>query len=115
MKKTWTRHGLTLEELKQICEAQNWKCPILKTPIRWDEEQQKAIDADPHSKKIQWVCVDHDHETNEIRGLLSDMGNQLLGGWERGRYGKTMVPSPDWVNYVNSRIAQQTVGVKIYK
>jgi hypothetical protein len=113
-KKPWTRHGLTWEECKAIAEVQNWKCPILGTPLELDEENKKILDKDPCSKKVQWACVDHDHHTNEIRGLLSDMGNMLLGGWERGRYGSDMEPSPTWVKYVESRLAQTTVGVKLF-
>jgi len=106
-------HGLKWSELVKIAEAQNLKCPILGTPFEIDQKNKKIIDKDPMSKKHQRVCVDHCHNTMIIRGLLSDMGNMLVGGFDRRRYGITSdyMPLP-MIKYLDSKIAQSTVGEK---
>ena len=58
------RYGITLDTYHATLEAQDNRCAICgKTP----EENGKRI------------CVDHDHETNEIRGLLCNRCNRVLG------------------------------------
>jgi len=109
-------HGLKWSELIRIAEAQDLKCPILGTPFEIDHENKKILDKDPMSKKKQRVCVDHCHDTLIIRGLLSDMGNMLVGGFDRNRYGITsdFRPKP-MINYLESKIAQQVVGQRIFR
>lgn len=53
-------YGLTLQDVEQIKENQNFICPIcLKPPNKW--------------------CVDHCHKTGKVRGLLCYSCNSLLG------------------------------------
>lgn len=53
------RYGLSVEEYKRIAARQNWLCAIC--------EERKPL------------CVDHDHETNKIRGLLCRTCNSAIG------------------------------------
>lgn len=104
-------HGLSFKEMVAIAESQGWKCPILGTPFELDIETKKIIDRDPLSKKHQRVCVDHCHNSNIIRGLLSDMGNMLVGGFDRKRYGITSNFLPITIeDYFNKKYAQSIVG-----
>ena len=108
-------HGLKWSELVKLALAEDLKCPILGTPFEIDYINKKIIDKDPMSKKKQRVCVDHCHDTTIIRGLLSDMGNMLVGGFDRGRYGITSLHRPKpMIDYLQSKIAQNTVGEKIF-
>jgi len=109
-------HGLKWSELVAIAIAQGLECPVQGTPFEIDYENKKIIDRDPKSKKIQRVCVDHCHDTMIIRGLLSDMGNMLTGGFDRRRYGKSsdFMPKP-MLDYIESKIAQNTVGEKTFR
>jgi Recombination endonuclease VII len=102
-------HGLSFKEMVVIAELQGWKCPVQGTPFELDEENMKIFDCDPKSKKRQRVCVDHCHDTNIIRGLLSDMGNMLVGGFERQRYGTCSIPTTI-ENYFNKKYAQSIIG-----
>ena len=109
-------HGLKWSELIKLANVQGLRCPILGTPFEIDHFNKKILDKDPMSKKNQRVCVDHCHDTMIIRGLLSDMGNMLVGGFDRRRYGITsdFRPKP-MIDYLESQFAQQTVGEKIFK
>jgi hypothetical protein len=55
-------YGLTVDGYNKLLKKQKGKCFIC---------QQK-----PSNKKL---CVDHDHETGEVRGLLCDKCNRGLG------------------------------------
>lgn len=107
-------HGLKWSELLIVATAQNFTCPILGTPFIVDYDNKKIIDGDPQSKKKQRVCVDHCHDTLVIRGLLSDMGNMVVGGYDRGRYGNLSRPT-EVVEYLESRFAQKNIGEKLFK
>ena len=107
-------HGVSLSEMKKIAESQNWKCPILGTPFGLDGD--KIIDLDPHSKKRQRICVDHCHDSNLIRGLLSDMGNMLVGGFDRKRYGITSnFPPKPMQDYFAKQYAKNVIGERLFQ
>jgi hypothetical protein len=55
------RYGLTIEQYDQLVEQQGSKCAIC----------QRLIDST--------LVVDHDHDTNLVRGLLCDTCNRALG------------------------------------
>lgn len=61
-------YGITVEVYNQMLEAQDGVCAIC-----WREET--------HVQKgtIRNLCVDHDHETGQVRQLLCHYCNTLLG------------------------------------
>ena len=58
-------YNMTIDEYDEILQEQNGKCAICCT--------QK-----PDGQKARF-CVDHDHETGRVRGLLCNKCNTLLG------------------------------------
>lgn len=62
-------YGITLEQYASMIAAQDGKCAICGT-------------TDPGGVKGGLFAVDHDHETNEIRGLLCFHCNTGLGHFE---------------------------------
>lgn len=63
------KYGITIEEYKAISRLQNHRCKIC------GKKEKKR-----HSQtgKLRDLCVDHDHKTGKIRGLLCDVCNRLL-------------------------------------
>lgn len=59
-------YGITLEERDKIIIKQNNKCKICK----------KSFD---ENKRRKYPCVDHNHKTKKIRGILCDNCNKMLG------------------------------------
>jgi len=59
-------YGITLEQYDEMAEAQNWQCLIC-------EKSQPNNDG--------FLCVDHDHSTKEVRGLLCRKCNLALGNF----------------------------------
>lgn len=55
-------YGITLDEYKELLSSQGGKCAICQSA--------------PLSKNL---CVDHNHDTGKVRGLLCDMCNKGLG------------------------------------
>lgn len=58
-------YGLTVEKYEEMFSKQNGKCKICN-----------GISTDPRKNAL---CVDHNHTTGEIRGLLCDTCNRALG------------------------------------
>ncbi len=59
------RYGITAKEYKEIFEAQKGVC---------------AICGKSQNPKHRWLLgVDHDHKTNQVRGLLCHKCNVILG------------------------------------
>lgn len=58
----WQEYHIVPEIYELILEDQNGVCAICSNP--------------PNGKRL---CVDHNHDTDEIRGLLCDKCNQAIG------------------------------------
>lgn len=58
------RYGITLKHYNDMCEQQDNKCGICN-----NEDKEKA----------EFLCVDHCHNTNKVRGLLCTRCNRALG------------------------------------
>jgi CRISPR/Cas system-associated protein Cas10 (large subunit of type III CRISPR-Cas system) len=58
------KYGITLKEYNTLLNNQNYTCAICKKP--------------PQTKNRR-LCVDHNHSTGEVRGLLCDLCNTALG------------------------------------
>jgi hypothetical protein len=61
-RKTLGRHNLTVEDYQQMFSEQGGLCAICGNP--------------PGERAL---CVDHDHVTGKVRGLLCDACNRALG------------------------------------
>jgi hypothetical protein len=59
-------YGITLEQYKEMFKQQEGRCAICP-------KHQSELPTD--------LCVDHDHITNKVRGLLCDFCNVSLGNF----------------------------------
>lgn len=64
--KLLSRYNLTLEQYEQMLIDQNYKCAICGS-------------TDNKSSQHNSFMVDHCHETGEVRGLLCNLCNSVLG------------------------------------
>ena len=64
-------YGLTLEDYIILHKKQNGVCAICKEPERVGK-----------SGRVYPLCVDHDHQTGKVRGLLCRACNGFLGFYE---------------------------------
>ena len=60
-------YNITLEEYEEMSIKQNHKCAICGSPEM--------------NNKNKVLCVDHNHTTNKIRGLLCGLCNTGLGNF----------------------------------
>jgi hypothetical protein len=97
------RHGLTLEQIYKLAEAQNFECPISgeKLIVRDGEIY------DPSTGKR--IPIDHDHNTGLIRGLLIQKVNWLIDQWDQNSYGKLSMPQ-EILDYKNNPPAFKAIG-----
>jgi hypothetical protein len=65
-------HGLSVEQYEQMMVAQNGVCAICRRPER--TPRKRGV-----SGVLRALSVDHDHETDEVRGLLCHNCNLMLG------------------------------------
>lgn len=63
-----SKYGLTLPQLTQMAEGQNHKCAICGRP---ETELRDGL--------VRHLAVDHDHATGEVRQLLCQSCNKMLG------------------------------------
>lgn len=63
-------YGLEISEFRRMSEACNNKCEICK---------QDNFDMSRKAKGEANLCVDHDHKTGKVRGLLCHNCNRALG------------------------------------
>ena len=57
-----SQYGLTLEQFDLLSKSQNYECRICNRKIK--------------------LCVDHDHKTGKVRGLLCSRCNRCIGQFE---------------------------------
>jgi len=67
-------YGITLEEYDAMLLEQGGRCAICKSDKPW------GFVAEPKRAK-EFFCVDHDHTTREVRGLLCQPCNTGLGNF----------------------------------
>src|SRR6266566_6647193 len=72
--KTLKRYGMTDEQYNGLLASQNGKCAICLKDFSWVKRQ--------NNNPVRNLCVDHDHTTGSIRGLLCLKCNGLLGRLE---------------------------------
>jgi hypothetical protein len=71
---TWRRSdlkknfGITIHEYQEMHDAQGGVCAICGDP------ETKERDG-----KVKWLAVDHNHDTGEVRGLLCQNCNHMIG------------------------------------
>jgi hypothetical protein len=66
-----TIHGLEYEDFLAMLAAQNWQCKICAKHL--------TVRVRNYPRKGNVACVDHNHETDEIRGILCNHCNRGLG------------------------------------
>ena len=62
-----TKYGLTLEQYQQLVQDTNGICPICGVDL--------VFDSRCHGR----ACLDHDHSNGQIRGIICNRCNMLLG------------------------------------
>ncbi len=65
LKAQMRKHGLTEADMQRLLEAQDGRCGICRRK--------------PADVKGGYLCVDHDHETGQVRGLLCSLCNLGIG------------------------------------
>jgi hypothetical protein len=71
----WKKYGMTLEQYDEMLFKQGGSCSICKSTKPW------GFVAEPKRAK-EFFCVDHDHTTREVRGLLCQPCNTGLGSFK---------------------------------
>ena len=66
------KYGITLDEYMDILERQEGSCALCG----------KIESAKSRWGSVKMLAVDHNHETGQVRGLLCDSCNRLIGSWE---------------------------------
>ena len=102
-------HGLKPEQYLSLMEHQNFKCCVSGNEFKYSKEKQKFIDVNGKAPPIA-----HDHETGNIRGILSEKINWLERQWELGSYGMLSKP-PELTEYKKNPPAIKLLGEIKYK
>lgn len=103
-RKLWRDYGITVEEYEAMFLAQEGKCAICRQP-------ETALRADGI---IRFLCIDHDHIDNRIRGLLCYHCNQGLGHFkDKARF---LVNAAKYLvlyrkNRLNHRLVVRSLGL----
>lgn len=72
------RYGLTPDAYNEMLVAQEFRCKICKI-LGTDAPRISSHRGKDHKWQNGGLCVDHDHETKKVRGLLCTDCNRLLG------------------------------------
>lgn len=103
-------HGLTSNQFKLLVAKQGGKCALSNIPFYYDKLKRKILDIN----KKKRPCIDHDHNTGFIRGILSEKPNFLERQWDMGSYGD--IPKPQVITiYQRNPPAFEIVGKMIFK
>jgi len=70
------KYGITLEERDALVLEQGGKCKICSVILAFETTQKNQ------KQNNQKGCVDHCHETEEIRGILCNQCNKGLGSFK---------------------------------
>jgi len=68
------KYGISQEEYLKLLKAQDFKCAICKTP----HEEVRRPGNLKHDGVSYGLCIDHNHITNKVRGLLCNQCNRAL-------------------------------------
>ena len=74
--RAWTylrKFGLREDDITRMRAEQNDCCPVCTKPLEARH---------PDTGKVIRICVDHDHRTGNVRGLLHDHCNKALGHFD---------------------------------
>jgi len=101
------RHGLTIEQIYQLAEFQEFKCPLSGTELVVRDGEIY----DPTTNKR--IAIDHDHQSGFIRGLLIQKVNWLVDQWEQNSYGILSMPA-EILDYKENPPAFKVLGKITY-
>jgi len=63
-------YGMSITQYDALWAAQQGQCAACG---------QVETATDPRTQEVRWLCVDHDHVTGKVRGLLCTSCNTALG------------------------------------
>lgn len=69
------KYGISQEEYLSLLEKQNFKCAICNT----HHEEVRRPGNLKHTGISYGLCIDHDHLSGKVRGLLCNQCNRALG------------------------------------
>lgn len=83
------RHGLSIEQYRSLLVKQKGECALSGIKFQYSAKLRKVID--PVTGKSP--CIDHDHVSGKIRGILSSKLNLLCDQWVNNVYGNLTEPT----------------------
>jgi hypothetical protein len=73
------KYGMSADDLEELLRRQDQRCAICGRP--WTE-CVSAKRSRHEARFLQYLCVDHDHVTGTVRGLLCNGCNTAIGMFE---------------------------------